>query len=136
MNTRKQRYVPVSFVAHFANAHSKLPVMLAAHTLGLIVGLAVGAAPAELGSIHNLPQSTILFEVSLPTTKWNGKYFVAGGGGYNGVIPRLTQALTEGYAAAGSDTGHEAKNTNWAINNLDAQNGIPMISTPPSPATR
>ena len=47
------------------------------------------------------------FEVSMPTSKWNGKCFVAGGG-YNGVIPRLTQALAEGYAAAGSDTGHEA----------------------------
>ena len=82
-----------------------------------------------LGSIHNLPQSTILFEVSLPTTKWNGKYFVAGGGGYNGVIPRLTQALTEGYAAAGSDTGHDAKDTNWAFNNLDAQNNYAYLAT-------
>lgn len=82
-----------------------------------------------LGSIHNLAQSTILFEVSMPTSKWNGKYFVAGGGGYNGVIPRLTQALTEGYAAAGSDTGHEAKNTNWALNNLDAQNNYAYLAT-------
>lgn len=82
-----------------------------------------------LGSIRNLPQSTIQFEVSLPTSKWNGKYFVAGGGGYNGVIPRLTQALTEGYAAAGSDTGHEAKNTNWAWNNLDAQNNYAYLAT-------
>ena len=82
-----------------------------------------------LGSIHNLPQSTILFEISLPTTKWNGKYFVAGGGGYNGVIPKLTQALTEGYAAAGSDTGHEAGNKNWALNNLDAQNNYAYLAT-------
>src|SRR5579864_204644 len=59
---------------------------------------AVGRVPEYcrvLGSIHNLPQSTILFEVALPT-KWNGKYFVAGGGGYNGTIPRLDQALIEG----------------------------------------
>ena len=82
-----------------------------------------------LGSIHNLAHSTILFEVSLPTAKWNGKYFVAGGGGYNGVIPRLTQALAEGYAAAGSDTGHEASNTNWAFNNLDAQNNYAYLAT-------
>jgi len=82
-----------------------------------------------LGSIHNLPQSTILFEISLPTTKWNGKYFVAGGGGYNGVIPKLAQALAEGYAAAGSDTGHEASNTNWAFNNLDAQNNYAYLAT-------
>lgn len=82
-----------------------------------------------LGKIHNLPRSTIQFEVSLPTTKWNGKYFVAGGGGYNGVIPRLAQALAEGYAAAGSDTGHEAKDTNWAWNNLDAQNNYAYLAT-------
>ncbi len=82
-----------------------------------------------LGSIHNLPQSTILFEVSMPTTKWNGKYFVAGGGGYNGTIPRLTQALTEGYAAAGSDTGHETKDADWAVNNLDAQNNYAYLAT-------
>ena len=82
-----------------------------------------------LGSIHNLPQSTIQFEVSMPTTKWNGKYFVAGGGGYNGVIPRLNQALAEGYAAAGSDTGHEAKDTDWAVNNLDAQNNYAYLAT-------
>jgi Tannase and feruloyl esterase len=82
-----------------------------------------------LGNVHNLPHSTIQFEVSLPTTKWNGKYFVAGGGGYNGVIPRLVQALTEGYAAAGSDTGHEAKDANWAFNNLDAQNNYAYLAT-------
>jgi feruloyl esterase len=82
-----------------------------------------------LGSIHNLPHSTIQFEISMPTTKWNGKYFVAGGGGYNGVIPRLTQALSEGYAAAGSDTGHEAKDTDWAVNNLDAQNNYAYLAT-------
>ncbi len=86
-----------------------------------------------LGSIHNLPHSTILFEVSLPTTRWNGKYFVAGGGGYNGTIPRLTQALTEGYAAAGSDTGHVASKIatdgSWALNNLDAQNNYAYLAT-------
>ena len=82
-----------------------------------------------LGSIRNLPNSTILFEVSLPTTRWNGKYFVAGGGGYNGVIPRLDQALARGYAAAGSDTGHEASNSLWALNNLDAQNNYAYLAT-------
>jgi feruloyl esterase len=86
-----------------------------------------------LGSIHNLPQSTILFEVALPTAKWNGKYWVAGGGGYNGTIPRLTQALTEGYAAAGSDTGHVAPKIptdgSWAWQNLDAQNNYAYLAT-------
>ena len=86
-----------------------------------------------LGGIHNLPQSTILFEVALPVTKWNGKFFVAGGGGYNGTIPRLTQALTQGYAAAGSDTGHVAPKVatdgSWALNNLDAQINYAYLAT-------
>ncbi|HVA94147.1 MAG TPA: tannase/feruloyl esterase family alpha/beta hydrolase [Candidatus Dormibacteraeota bacterium] len=82
-----------------------------------------------LGSIHNLRHSTILFEVALPTTKWNGKYFVAGGGGFNGTIPNLDQALEEGYAAAGSDTGHKASDKMWALNNLDAQNNYAYLAT-------
>ena len=86
-----------------------------------------------LGSTHNLPQSTIQWEVALPTTKWNGKYFVAGGGGFNGVIPKLIQALAEGYAAAGSDTGHVAtskpNDASWAFNNLDAQNNYAYLAT-------
>jgi len=86
-----------------------------------------------LGSIRNLPQSTILFEVAMPTTKWNGKYWVAGGGGYNGTIPRLIRPLTEGYAAAGSDTGHvapkDSSDGSWALNNPDAQNNYAYLGT-------
>ncbi len=97
---------------------------------------AAGALPEYckvMGSVHNLPRSTILFEVALPTTRWNGKYFVVGGGGYNGTIPRFDQALAEGYAAAGSDTGHVASKDrmdgSWALNNLDAQNNYSYLAT-------
>ncbi|HVA94561.1 MAG TPA: tannase/feruloyl esterase family alpha/beta hydrolase [Candidatus Dormibacteraeota bacterium] len=97
---------------------------------------AAGALPEYckvMGSIHNLPHSTIQFAVSLPTTGWNGKYFVVGGGGYNGTIPRFDQALAEGYAAAGSDTGHVApknpRDGSWALNNLDAQNNYSYLAT-------
>jgi feruloyl esterase len=84
-----------------------------------------------LATSHNLPQSPILFEVALPTTKWNGKYFFAGGGGFNGTIPRLDQALAEGYAAAGSDTGHEGDSLDgtWALNNLQAQTNYGYLAT-------
>src|ERR1700688_3994246 len=51
-------------------------------------------------------ETVILFEVALPTTVWNKKFFYVGGGGYNGSVPELTDALARGYAAAGSDTGH------------------------------
>jgi feruloyl esterase len=51
-------------------------------------------------------ETVILFEVSMPTSAWNGKLFYVGGAGYNGSVPELTDALARGYAAAGSDTGH------------------------------
>jgi hypothetical protein len=51
-------------------------------------------------------ETVILFEVALPTKAWNNKFFYVGGGGYNGSVPDLTEALARGYAAAGSDTGH------------------------------
>ena len=84
-----------------------------------------------LGSIRNFPRSTILFEVALPTSKWNGKYFFAGGGGFNGTLPKLEQALAEGYAAAGSDTGHQGDSLDgqWALNNLQAQVNYAHIAT-------
>jgi hypothetical protein len=69
-------------------------------------------------------ETTIEFEVALPTNGWNGKLFFAGGGGFNGSIPNLTQALARGYAAAGSDTGHKGVNSQdgrWALKNPQAQ---------------
>jgi hypothetical protein len=51
-------------------------------------------------------ETVILFEVSMPTSVWNNKLFYVGGGGYNGTVPELGDALARGYAAAGSDTGH------------------------------
>ncbi len=68
-------------------------------------------------------EQTILFEVALPTTAWNGKFMFAGGGRFNGSIPSLTHLLARGYAAAGSDTGHQAPSYDgsWALNNLEAQ---------------
>lgn len=51
-------------------------------------------------------EKVILFEVAMPTRTWNHKLLYAGGGGYNGSVPDLTEALIRGYASAGSDTGH------------------------------
>jgi hypothetical protein len=41
-------------------------------------------------------ETVILFEVALPTTAWNNKFFYVGGGGYNGSVPELTDALVRG----------------------------------------
>jgi feruloyl esterase len=91
------------------------------------------------GEIRNLQHSTIHFQIGLPTTKWNGKYLLAGGGGFNGFMPKLDQGLAEGYATIGSDTGHVGKDmglrggvaadASWALNNLDVQNNYAYLAT-------
>ena len=66
-------------------------------------------------------EATIRFEVSPPVSAWNSRYWVAGGGGYNGSIPDLKQALQHGYAAAGTDTGHQGLDASFAWKNEKAQ---------------
>jgi feruloyl esterase len=72
----------------------------------------------------------IRFEVWLPTTDWNGKFFFAGNGGAAGFISygpgnpqaapgaTLADAITRGYAAASTDTGHTVSGPadySWAL---------------------
>ena len=86
--------------------------------------VAAAAPVPEYCKVLGTLEQTIQFEVALPTTQWNGKLFYAGGGGFNGSIPNLTQGLARGYAAAGSDTGHTGVNSlaaAWALNNTQAQ---------------
>lgn len=68
--------------------------------------------------------SDIKFEVWLPAAGWNGRLLGAGNGGFAGAVPYESQGggslgdgLAEGYAAVGTDTGHEGGPTDagWAI---------------------
>jgi len=61
------------------------------------------------GSISPVPDSHIAFEVWLPLEAWNGKLVAVGNGGYSGEIwfPFMARPLAGGYAAAGTDTGHQ-----------------------------
>jgi len=79
------------------------------------------------GVIQPTSDSHIEFEVWLPTSGWNGKYFGIGNGGFAGYIayaggsannaPGLAQALAAGYAASSTDTGHKGGVTDakWAL---------------------
>ena len=53
--------------------------------------------------------SDIKMEAWLPVENWNGKFQMAGNGGWAGSmqgIPVMQTAIKEGYATAGTDTGH------------------------------
>lgn len=64
--------------------------------------------------------SDIRVEVWLPSGGWNGKFLGVGNGGFAGSIDyaELAEAVSKGYAAAATDTGHEADpgDARWALN--------------------
>jgi feruloyl esterase len=62
------------------------------------------------GVITPTSESRILFEVWMPLQKWNGKFAGVGNGGWAGTISYgpLGDQLRRGYAAASTNTGHEA----------------------------
>lgn len=70
------------------------------------------------GTIKPSSDSNIQFEVWMPES-WNGKLQGIGNGGYAGAIgySALAVAVRHGYAAASTDTGHQASGTDatWAL---------------------
>ncbi|MGB9120007.1 MAG: TonB family protein [Candidatus Angelobacter sp.] len=67
--------------------------------------------------------SEIKMEVWLPLTGWNGRYRGEGNGGFAGSIfyPGLATAVSAGFAAASTDTGHSGSpvDSNWALGHPD-----------------
>lgn len=61
--------------------------------------------------------SDIKIEVWLPTAGWNGKFQGVGNGGWAGSIsyPALAAAVSAGYAAASTDTGHRGNSAQFAL---------------------
>lgn len=65
--------------------------------------------------------SEIKLELWLPVSGWNGRYMQVGNGGWAGAIPvsSLATAIQRGYAAAGTNDGHDAGHpggpAGWAI---------------------
>jgi feruloyl esterase len=65
----------------------------------------------------------INFELLLPV-QWNGRFLMSGGGGFVGNIQNdLRNYVNQGYATAGTDTGHKGVGTSaeWALNNMERQ---------------
>ena len=64
------------------------------------------------------PDSEIHLEVWLPGAgMWNGKFEGTGNGGYSGALDyaAMQRALTDGYATAGSNTGHSGGDLTFAV---------------------
>ena len=67
--------------------------------------------------------SEIKMEVWLPAAQWNGRFRGTGNGGFAGSISYTAMAydLANGYATAGTDTGHQGSATDgsWALHHPD-----------------
>lgn len=72
------------------------------------------------GEAQPTADSQIGFELWLPATGWNGRYYQLGNGGFAGNIhePALAAELRRGNAVAATDTGHRANafDASWALN--------------------
>ncbi len=79
-----------------------------------------------VGSIRPTADSDIRFEVWMPGSAWNGRFAGADNGGFAGSINygKIGDALSHGYAAASTDTGHQAGSlgvldASWALGHPD-----------------
>jgi feruloyl esterase len=92
---------------------------------------AVGDVPAHCRVQGTIPQA-IHFELRMPVADWNGKFYLAGCGGFcgsldadrPGVVNALNHGLRRGYAAATSDSGHTGTSVTdgrWALDNPGAE---------------
>lgn len=65
----------------------------------------------------------INFEILVPQ-QWNGRFLMSGGGGFVGSIQNwLNDYVNQGFATAGTDTGHQGNGmtADWALNNMERQ---------------
>ena len=78
------------------------------------------------------PDSQIEFEVWMPESGWNGKYFGIGNGGFAGSIQYslMAAALQNGYASSSTDTGHKGPATegDWGSRPLRKDRGLCLSS--------
>lgn len=108
-----------------ALAHLSLP-----HTT--VTGAAMVAAAADhpaycriSGASHPTADSDIRFQVWIPDG-WNGRYLQVGNGGFAGAIPEaaLAMGVSQGYAVAGTDDGHQTTintDASWALGHREKQ---------------
>ena len=89
-------------------------------TVSAAAARAFAGAPAVCrvtATLKPTSDSDIKVEVWLPKDGWNGKLQAVGNGGWAGSIsyPALAAAVTGGYAAASTDTGHSTPGASFVI---------------------
>lgn len=99
------------------------------HMTGVTITRSEEVAAGESAPAHCLAQgiidSEIQFDLRLPAD-WNGKLYMAGGGGFVDSVPGLMivgPALARGYATTGTNTGHVGNglDASWAYENFERQ---------------
>lgn len=68
----------------------------------------------------------IHFRLRLPTSNWNGRFYMRGGGGTDGVLVDPVVRVAEGYATIGTDSGHDNK-----VDNAVQAGGIASFGVDP-----
>jgi feruloyl esterase len=103
-----------------------------AHTVaGTENGLGL-TAPVEVHRsfcrVVGVVDPAINFEVWMPLENWNGRFRGVGLGAFYGKLPYavMAEALDDGYAVGGTDTGHrsEAFDGTWAMRNGELDQGV------------
>jgi feruloyl esterase len=85
------------------------------------------AVTAPFCRVQGVVTPGIRFEVWLPLAGWNGRFQGLGVGAFLGALPYepMAAALEQGYAVAGTDTGHQSggADASWSVDahGLDAQ---------------
>jgi tannase/feruloyl esterase len=127
---KRQARAGVVLTSVFAAAagHASDCAALATHALPHVRITAAQPTPARAdvpefcrvqGEAQPTADSHIGFEVWLPASGWNGRYYQLGNGGFAGNIhqPALVAELRRGNAVAATDTGHRANafDAAWAL---------------------
>jgi hypothetical protein len=82
---------------------------------------AEGGTPAYC-DVRGYVSPQVGFELRLPLNHWNQKYMQLGTAGWGGAVGRSCLSyLSQGYACAESNSGHQGPGGLWAVDNLQAQ---------------
>jgi len=79
--------------------------------------------PSPHCKVQGVISKEINFEVLLPL-KWNSRFVMGGGGGFSGRIQNSARkTISDGFASAGTDTGHQGPgiSADWAFYNVERQ---------------